>query len=688
MSYSFLKRIVPVLIAVQFIAVAPHAALAKNPPLPATYKHWLEHDVPYLINNDEKAAFLALSTDLERDRFIEHFWAIRNPDPGAPTNEYKDAIYQRIAYANQWFGNKRDNGWRTDQGRAYIVLGPPKQKAPYYQAQQTRPMEIWFYENTNPALPPYFYLLFYQRDIGDDYRLYSPYFDGPDKLVTSVNAVNDRRAAFQLIDKELGREVSRTTLSLIPNEPIDIDNATSSMESDVMLAVYKNLANHPLTKEALKRRAEMLESVSHRTLIDLDVLQITMAPLQDATGMMKLNYAIRLPKPSDFTVGENDKGHYYSIGTQVRVFGPDSKLIFEQNKELSKYINDQEFARMQSRPFGYEGWLPLAPGKYKIEFILSNKLSKLSYRAERDAVVPDPFKAPLQVSPLIPFTQAEALPGYGQAPFSMAGYKFTPQGGTEIAVAPGQNLKFFYQLWTNEAERQLLKDKKLLLEYGYGRLGVAGGAKTIKEELSPEQFDRFGSLGSGKVIDLKDQPAGNYRLSVTISDPSTSQKIFAGMGFRIDPSAGNNPPWDVVDDELIRNVTEGIADYQRGLSYLAQGDAANGERLLQSALQKNAKNDLARGRLADLYYGTHDFAKAAALYRGQLGEQTSEATILLVADSLAKSGDVQAAALWLESALKMRKETKSVDLALASYYQTLGNQQRANELRKSGESLK
>jgi hypothetical protein len=62
------------------------AAKAKHAKLPAPYGHWLDEEVNYLITNQEKATFLSLTTNQDRDHFIESFWAIRNPDPNSPTN--------------------------------------------------------------------------------------------------------------------------------------------------------------------------------------------------------------------------------------------------------------------------------------------------------------------------------------------------------------------------------------------------------------------------------------------------------------------------------------------------------------------------------------------------------------------------------------------------------------------------
>src|SRR2546427_2617215 len=110
------------------------------------YREWLEKDAVYIISRDEKDAFVKLPDDSARDKFIERFWEVRNPTPGAPSNPYKDEHYRRIEYANQYFSEgASNNGWRTDRGRVYITLGPPAQKDKRLGYQKIRPMEIWFY---------------------------------------------------------------------------------------------------------------------------------------------------------------------------------------------------------------------------------------------------------------------------------------------------------------------------------------------------------------------------------------------------------------------------------------------------------------------------------------------------------------------------------------------------------------
>src|SRR5207245_4898841 len=87
------------------------------------YKKWLEEDVAYIITDEEKATFKQLSTDEERDSFIENFWYRRDPTPDTPGNEFTEEHFLRIAYANEHFAAGVP-GWKTDRGRMYVTWVP------------------------------------------------------------------------------------------------------------------------------------------------------------------------------------------------------------------------------------------------------------------------------------------------------------------------------------------------------------------------------------------------------------------------------------------------------------------------------------------------------------------------------------------------------------------------------------
>jgi GWxTD domain-containing protein len=95
--------------------------------LATPYRVWLNQDVAYIITNEERAAFLRLQSDQEREDFIKQFWIQRDPTPGTPENEYREEHYRRIEYSNEHFSTAAVPGWRTDRGRIYITYGPPDQ---------------------------------------------------------------------------------------------------------------------------------------------------------------------------------------------------------------------------------------------------------------------------------------------------------------------------------------------------------------------------------------------------------------------------------------------------------------------------------------------------------------------------------------------------------------------------------
>ncbi|MGB6693755.1 MAG: GWxTD domain-containing protein, partial [Terracidiphilus sp.] len=99
------------------------AQKALRQELKGPYKTWLNEEVPYIISDEERKAFMSLSNDEEREAFIENFWLRRNPNPDSPENEFREEHYRRIAYANEHFAAGKP-GWKTDRGRIYIMWGP------------------------------------------------------------------------------------------------------------------------------------------------------------------------------------------------------------------------------------------------------------------------------------------------------------------------------------------------------------------------------------------------------------------------------------------------------------------------------------------------------------------------------------------------------------------------------------
>ena len=96
------------------------------------FKRWIEEDVRYIIVEEEKEIFRGLTTEEEREQFIEQFWYRRDPDPRTAENEYKEEHYRRIAYANERFQSGKP-GWMTDR-RVYQWIRGPGNRFPRWGA--------------------------------------------------------------------------------------------------------------------------------------------------------------------------------------------------------------------------------------------------------------------------------------------------------------------------------------------------------------------------------------------------------------------------------------------------------------------------------------------------------------------------------------------------------------------------
>ena len=137
--------------------------------LASPFTKWLEEDVVYIIDDAERAAFLKLTTDDERNKFIEQFWERRNPVPGSSPNPFKEEHYRRIAFANEHFAATAP-GWRTDRGHMYIIHGPPDELEAHPTGQPDgSPTQDWLYRHLD--IGDNVVLHFVDRSKNGDYRL-------------------------------------------------------------------------------------------------------------------------------------------------------------------------------------------------------------------------------------------------------------------------------------------------------------------------------------------------------------------------------------------------------------------------------------------------------------------------------------------------------------------------------------
>jgi GWxTD domain-containing protein len=105
-------------------------------PSPVTYKELIE-SAAYIATQGEKSDMRKAANDEERRKCFEEFWLKLCPDQTKAKNLIRQ-YYSRIERANQYFTVVQD-GWRTDRGMVYTVMGPPEQTASSFATQ------TWYY---------------------------------------------------------------------------------------------------------------------------------------------------------------------------------------------------------------------------------------------------------------------------------------------------------------------------------------------------------------------------------------------------------------------------------------------------------------------------------------------------------------------------------------------------------------
>lgn len=122
--------------------------------VPLMYQKWLDEDVVWIITPKERAQFMNLSNNDERDGFIKKFWLRGDRKTDGGENNFRTEHYHRIAYANQHF-SAGIPGWKTDRGRIFIMYGAPDSIDAHPSAvSATKPYEVWHYHAIQEYAPP------------------------------------------------------------------------------------------------------------------------------------------------------------------------------------------------------------------------------------------------------------------------------------------------------------------------------------------------------------------------------------------------------------------------------------------------------------------------------------------------------------------------------------------------------
>ena len=358
------------------------------------HRNWFERDVIYIITDREKDVFLSLGTVEERNRFIEAFWRKRDPNPATPANEYKDEHYRRIDHANTFLGRETfREGWRTDRGRYYILLGEPRETQHYDGYSELVSSELWFYQGEpNLGLPSFFYLLFFKKNDFGEYRIYHPLIDGPQALLNaSVNLQSgENREAIQTL-RQISPELAAASLSFDTSEPPDYVGGRPALGTDIMLARIEDSPKRAIRTDYADAWLRYGSRVSADYSFNFVPSRSSFAVVAEASGTPFVNYSIEID-PQNFSMETDEKQakFYTTLDVSIEVRTREGTLIVASDKEVYLELTPSQVQTIRASPFAYQDNFPLMPGDYNISVILRNRVIHQYTVAEKEISIPTP----------------------------------------------------------------------------------------------------------------------------------------------------------------------------------------------------------------------------------------------------------------------------------------------------------
>jgi GWxTD domain-containing protein len=122
-----------------FISRRYFSVVGAGFPRPVTLNE-MTGSVVYLLNHEEREALDAAGSALERRRQFDRFWLSLVNDRQIAADLIRK-YYSRVEEANRLFSTFKE-GWKTDRGMVYIILGPPE------GIERVFDRESWYYSQS------------------------------------------------------------------------------------------------------------------------------------------------------------------------------------------------------------------------------------------------------------------------------------------------------------------------------------------------------------------------------------------------------------------------------------------------------------------------------------------------------------------------------------------------------------
>lgn len=554
------------------------------------WKNWLEK-VSYIITPFEREIFHSLKTDKQREAFIKKFWLIRDPVPETPVNEFKVEYEKRWNYVNSHFSSPgKKDGWKTDMGRIYLLLGKPIEIQRFETYSQIYPCQLWLYRGDKTlGLPAYFYIIFYKKKGIGKYQLYNPSMDGPENLLTpEMKRVSISRYEALKTLHRISPELARASTSYLLSEGEDIYSLNLGGSSNWLLSrifsIPETIYENSIKNKAIKGYVEVSEYLISKKST------LTYSYVKEGKNYL-LSLAIQ---PENLSFRKTGEVYRADLNLQIVVHTPSHKVIFERTRILKLQANEEKYRIIKDNPIIIEEILPMVPGLNRLTIILKNMVDKSFYTHDKWINI----SSDVPVIQIIPSFRIKKTTSFF-SPFVFKEDSILPNPSSTFRLNDEVFLTIYYRNIKGQAYGKIRRLNKLIKEF---KLHF-NGEGVIVLRLS-------GSLlGVGKyIINI-----GFGEKSFNISDEAI---------FYIAPREGKTVPSFLVSS--YRSKEDML--WETGKMLISSGSVMRGLNLLEEAFpSKPTMKDYLF--LANAYIKTGKFAKAVEVLQPFLRSSRREPKI-------------------------------------------------------------
>ena len=498
--------------------------------LGSPYKIWLENEVPDIITEEERQAFQGLSTNEEREQFIEIFWRNRNPERDSPDNVFKEEHYRRLAYADEHFSFGIP-GRKTDRGRIYIIWGPPDEidshptggtydRSPRQGGGSSTayPWEVWRYRHL--------------EGIGENIEIEFVDPTGTGEYhITSDPCEKDALAhvpgAGSSLSEILGQssKAGRFTNSNGTTCPMPLGSMTAGTNE------FENIERTFKVQRAPEHFKELAEKVSSRIVANQLPFQYHADFLRATSNTVLVPITVQL-RNRDLSF-QNKQGLQSAVlDLYARITDPGGRVVQTFEDVISQGVPESLFRSSLDLSSIYQKSVPLRSGLYRLDLVIKDTQSGNIGTLGIALRVPHFDEEKLDASSLILADQIEPVASnqIGAGQFVLGSYKVRPRLSREFSST--DKLGIYLQLYNLKLDETSHKTK----------VSVAYRITKDQQEVwraveTPDHLHQGGEqLTIERFIPVSFMAPGRYTIEVTAIDLLTNETVIRTTEFTVRPA--------------------------------------------------------------------------------------------------------------------------------------------------------